>query len=98
MQLPPARAPPGQDFRAHKQKFAVNEQRRRTCRSKPSPSGPRSSTRRAGACGLRPIGYPGGGADTARGGGAEVPGGTLGWLLAVLVIVVVVFLIVQFVM
>jgi hypothetical protein len=48
--------------------------------------------------GLRPLRYPGGGADTASGGGGKVPGGTIGWIVAVLVIIVVVYLIVQFVL
>jgi hypothetical protein len=50
------------------------------------------------ATGLRPLRYPGGGADTASGGGGKVPGGTIGWIVAVLVIIVVVYLIVQVVM
>ncbi len=37
------------------------------------------------------------GADTAWGGGGKVPGGTLGWVIAVLVIIVVVYLIYQIV-
>src|SRR5215207_11225145 len=48
--------------------------------------------------GLRPLRYPGGGADTASGGGGKVPGGTIGWIVTVLVIIVVVYLIVQLVL
>jgi hypothetical protein len=42
---------------------------------------------RAGAFGLRPLRYPG--------GGGKVPGGYLGWLVAALVMVVVVYFIVR---
>jgi hypothetical protein len=49
--------------------------------------------------GLRPLRYPRGGADTVRGGGGgKVPGGTLGYVVAVLVIIVVVYLIFQLVL
>ena len=48
--------------------------------------------------GLRPLRYPGGGADTASGGGGKVPGGIIGWGVAVVVIIVVLYVVAQFVL
>jgi hypothetical protein len=52
----------------------------------------------AGAFGLRPLRYPGGDADTASGGGGKVPGGIIGWLVAAVVLIVVLYVIAQFVL
>jgi hypothetical protein len=50
-----------------------------------------------GPTGLRPLRYPGGGADTASGGGGKVPGGFIGWLAVVMVLIVVLYVVSQLV-